>query len=177
LIERVASGTYWSSRRKSIYTGQLYPIDLTPSVLRSSGILAQEKMDTFSLFKLHGSINWFYSGRSQFYGENLYFVPCQKGVDGSFDALMGSDPESPDWEHVGDKIALIIPPILDKQVFFQHESLRSMWFQAGQAIRDATKKSKASWILGMIVHIIWPWPDVILGRLMTPWQSLLKERT
>jgi hypothetical protein len=57
----------------------------------------------------------------------------------AFDALLGSDPESQDWEHVGDKIALIIPPILDKQIFFQHESLRSMWFQAGQAIREAKK--------------------------------------
>jgi len=139
LIERVASGTYWRRRQKPIPTGQIYPIDLTPASLRSAGILAQEPIDTFRLFKLHGSINWFYSGQSQFYGENLFFVPCQLGVDRAFDALAGRDPESEDWQHIGDKTALIIPPILDKQIFFRHESLRSMWLQAAQAIRKATK--------------------------------------
>jgi hypothetical protein len=139
LIERVASGTYWASRSKPIPTGRLYPIDLTPAGLRSTGILSEEKIETFRLFKLHGSINWFYSGRSQFYGENLFFVPCRKGLDGTFDALMGSDPEREDWRRVGDKTALIIPPILDKQIYFQHESLRSMWVQASRAIREAEK--------------------------------------
>jgi len=140
LIERVASSTYWTSRSESIFTGDLYPIDLTPAGQRgTTTIISQSNTKTFRLFKLHGSINWFYSGRTQFYGEHLYFVPCEGGVDGSFDTLMGRDPEQLHWDHVGDKMALIIPPILDKTVFFQHESLRSMWLQAGQAIRDATK--------------------------------------
>ena len=139
LIERVASSTYWASRSQMIATGQLYPIDLTPAGQRGTALINQETIQTFRLFKLHGSINWFYSGRTQFYGENLYFVPCEGGVDGSFDALMKRDPESLHWDHVGDKTALIIPPILDKNIVFQHESLRSMWIQASQAIRDAKK--------------------------------------
>lgn len=115
----------------------MYPIDLTPAGQRGATLFADNEIETFRLFKLHGSINWFYSGRSQFYGENLYFVPCKGGVNGAFDALSGCDLEGPHWKHVEDKIALIIPPILDKTIFFQHESLRSMWIQAAQAIRDA----------------------------------------
>lgn len=38
-----------------------------------------------------------------------------------------------------DKVPLIIPPALDKSAFFQHESLRSMWFQASKAIERASR--------------------------------------
>jgi hypothetical protein len=144
LIERVASSVYWKNRPSPIPTGHLYPIVLTPAAQRSaasaSGTGAAEKpMKTFRLFKLHGSVNWFFSGRSDFFGEQLYYVPCKGGLDGAFDADVGHDPEEHHWNRVGDKAPLIMPPALDKSPFFQHESLRSLWFQAGRAIAQATR--------------------------------------
>jgi hypothetical protein len=139
LIERVASSINWRWRSTKIPTGALYPIPMALAEGRGGLIVAPDPVDTFQLFKLHGSINWAYSGRSEFFGEELFYVPCIGGVDGTFDACEGRDPEKGHWTHLGDKKALIIPPTLDKRMYFQHESLRSMWFQAGQAIRKAKR--------------------------------------
>ena len=139
LIERVAGSINWKGRSRAIHTGQLYPVHFTRAGQRGATFAGIGQIKTFKLFKLHGSTNWFYSGRSNFFGEELYYVPCIGGLDGTFDAAEGRDPEEIDWANISDKIALIIPPTLDKSAFFQHESLRSMWFQASQAIKDASK--------------------------------------
>jgi hypothetical protein len=60
-------------------------------------------------------------------------------VDGPFDAFLGHDPEKSHWSQLADKVPLIIPPALDKSAIFQHESLRSMWFQASKAIERASR--------------------------------------
>lgn len=143
LLERVASATY-SPKRPTIPTTNLYPIRLTPAALQNDPVQTrcietEKRMETFKLFKLHGSINWFYSGRPEFFGEQLYFVPCNGGLDGVFDMVDGSDPDRVDWHRLGGKPPLIVPPTLNKSAFFQHESLRSMWFQAGEAIKRASK--------------------------------------
>lgn len=98
LIERVASSVYWQKRSKPIPTGQLYPIILTPAEQRNESVhsepnKSENALETFKLFKLHGSTNWFYSGRSDFFGEPLFYVPCKGGVDGPFDAFLGHDAE------------------------------------------------------------------------------------
>jgi hypothetical protein len=141
LIERVA-GEQSNGRAVAIPTGLLYPIPLVPARLRTSAGVPEEVtegLESFRLLKLHGSINWLYSGRSQFYGEELFYVPCLGGVDGMFDTWLGEDREAGHWANVYDKTSLIIPPVLDKNFFFQHESLQSMWSQASRAIRQATK--------------------------------------
>lgn len=138
LIEQVASEVYCPKRRPQIPTGELYPIRLTPAVIEptKTGELSQ----TFRLFKLHGSINWFYSGRSNFFGEELLYVPCKGGVDDAFGVEEHPAPFKVDWCRLrGGKTSLIIPPTLDKSAFFQHEALRSMWFQAGEAIKQASR--------------------------------------
>jgi hypothetical protein len=142
LVERVASAKYGENRPR-IPTGQLYPMRVTPAVLEGSSIRtgsapADEKTETFKLFKLHGSINWFYSGRSEFFGEELFYIPCNGGVDGVFDMAEGHNPDGVDSRCLSGKSPLIIPPVLDKSAFLQHEALRSMWFRAGEAIRLAS---------------------------------------
>lgn len=139
LIERVAGAVNWRGRATPIPTGELYSIPFTPAGQRETALVGHEPCETFKLFKLHGSINWFYSGRSSFFGEDIFYVPCMGGIDGVFDANEGRDPERQHWKNIRDKTALIIPPTLDKSVFLQHESLRSMWLQAGKAISQATK--------------------------------------
>jgi hypothetical protein len=139
LIERLASVQSWKLTKK-IPTGQLYPVNLTPASLRSGSACQDSTLDTFKLFKLHGSVNWFYSGRSNFFGENLYYVPCIGGADEVFNAFFyDQDAEKAHWTCLGDKVALIIPPTLDKSVFFEHETLQSLWFQAGEAIKRAER--------------------------------------
>jgi hypothetical protein len=62
------------------------------------------------------------------------------GVDSLFIAIDDeTDPEYRHWANTHDKVSLIIPPTLDKSVFFRHETLRSLWFQAGRAIAGARR--------------------------------------
>jgi hypothetical protein len=138
LIECVAS-TIYSKKRPAIPTGDLYPIRFTKAALtnglnQAASCKIANPMATFRLFKLHGSINWFYSGHSNFFGEELFYVPCIDGIDGVFD---GAD--NTDWPRLKEKCPLIVPPASDKSGFFQHKDLGSMWFQGGEIIKQANR--------------------------------------
>lgn len=143
LVERVASAVYGANRPK-IPTGQLYPLPLTPTLLQGDSIeidhgKVEHQTSTFKLLKLHGSINWLYSGRPDFSGEELFYIPCRRGLDGVFDNAGGKNPDNVDWRRLAGKFPLIVPPVLDKSGLFNHEALRSMWFQAGEALKRATR--------------------------------------
>jgi hypothetical protein len=115
LIECVASKIY-SKKRPVIPTGDLYPIHFTEAtqtndLIQTASRKIKNPVETFRLFKLHGSINWFYSGRSNFLGEELFYIPCIDGIDGIFD---GADNKNTDWHRLNEKRPLIVPPTLDK---------------------------------------------------------------
>ena len=138
LIECVAS-TIYSQKQYAIPTSDLYPIRFTEAALangltKGTSHNIENPIETFRLFKLHGSINWFYSGRANFFGEELFCIPCSGETDRFFD-----DADKTDWRRLSGKCPLIVPPTSDKSGFFQHEALRSMWFQAGEAIRRASR--------------------------------------
>ena len=123
LIERAAATT-----SHHLHCSQLYPITLTPAAHREAAVSASEREPSFRLFKLHGSVNWFYSGSTTFYGETLYYVPIPlHPVDTNHYR-----------ETVKDKVPLIVPPLTEKSVYFQHETIRTLWAQAAAALREAT---------------------------------------
>jgi hypothetical protein len=134
LIETVASKFIVGTVTKSL--SGLYPIPLTPANLRVAGVWAGEKSLSFKLLKLHGSINWYYSGSSDFAGEPLYVIEPRGGISGRHEHEQ-KDYEA--YESVYDKVPLIVPPTLEKQMIHQHESLRRLWSLADEALRRATK--------------------------------------
>jgi hypothetical protein len=71
---------------------------------------------SFKLIKLHGSINWFYSGFSS--GE-VYYYPIRQdpAVTCSLDSIKGKE-------------RFIIPPILNKAALYDHQIIRSLWRDA-----------------------------------------------
>ena len=73
------------------------------------------------IIKLHGSLNWYYSGNEDFSGEPIYADPSDD-----------RDPEtSPIFERNRQDLApLIIPPLLDKDSFIKHSLLRLQWKEA-----------------------------------------------
>lgn len=81
---------------------------------------------TFPLYKLHGSLNWFYSGSRSFYGETIFCVRASAEESGHRPELLR------------DKVPLVIPPVMEKIPHFQHETIRGLWLQAGQALRKAS---------------------------------------
>ncbi len=82
---------------------------------------------TAELLKLHGSINWSYSGARQFFGESIqYTLPAPWSAD-HLNAL-------PD-----DKVPLIAPPIADKSAHFSHESVHHLWQLARRSLQNAER--------------------------------------
>jgi len=131
---------------------RLYPKVLAPSSVRSGlGSLADYAMGTktFKLLKLHGSVNWHYSGRLDNQGEIIYFTAPSSVPE----EPMGDGPEE-----VADKIPFIVPPLTSKGNLASHESIRAMWRQAANALQHATKLT----IMGYSM----PSSDILLTQMV-----------
>jgi len=96
-----------------------------------TGLFGGETPRTLKLLKLHGSVNWFYTGRPQFYGETIYDIDQAPG--------WGRD----DWQDLKqrapDLVPFIVPPTLSKTDFFNNEAVRSQWRLAANALKSASR--------------------------------------
>jgi len=109
----------------------IYSVPLTPAFMRTTGIATDGRKQSFTLHKLHGSMNWFYSGASDPTGETIYYLQASRWEN---------VPPSSLWEGTAsDKVPFIVPPLSEKGIFFQHETVRSMWRQAGDALELADR--------------------------------------
>ena len=131
LVER-AAGTVNLGKDDHLSADQLYPVILTLSSRRDGVVFGSNQVDTFKLFKLHGSINWYYSGASEYTGEVIYYTHV---VDWDHHAIE----ERVSKASVADKVPLIVPPTTEKSLFFKHESLKQMWSQALLALLEADR--------------------------------------
>lgn len=107
LIETIAAHTRVAESR-GITARDMYPPLLTDAGLRSGVSDDGEPLKTFRLLKLHGSTNWYYSGRALAQGEPIYFVPPR-----------GRDSKTHDQyelrlRSVADKYPFLVPPVFDK---------------------------------------------------------------
>ena len=75
-------------------------------------------LDTFTYFKLHGSVNWLYSGRENFFGETIFYSDVSPWgsciADFERDSRLSAE----------DKQSLIIPPVTEKTTYFNNETVR-----------------------------------------------------
>jgi hypothetical protein len=110
---------------------QLYPAPITPAFLRIGGVWGHSPVSTFRLLKLHGSISWFYSGRSSYFGETIYDGGVPK--EWITDLIVASKTEPATF----DKVPLIVPPTSGKSGFFQNEIVRGQWRLAREALDNA----------------------------------------
>ncbi|HEX2101158.1 MAG TPA: hypothetical protein VHF69_10865, partial [Candidatus Synoicihabitans sp.] len=135
LIEVAAAGVRVEGER-SIAPRDLYPTLLTDASARTGDHSSSERHESFRLLKLHGSTNWYYSGRTAAAGETIYFVPPLRP---------GSADEAARRRHehliraVADKYPFMVPPIYDKSPLLTHETIRALWFDAGEALRSARR--------------------------------------
>ena len=119
--------------------------------------MAEKKVDTFLYLKLHGSINWYYSGRDDFYGETIFYADVPP---------FGSDYS--DQEKVlsalsGDKQTLIIPPANEKTIYFNNETVKGLWHDASVALSKATRV----FVIGYSLPIFRSWYAVIFDQQST----------
>lgn len=135
LVETIAASITFEAD-ESIAAQQLYPPLLTDAGLRSSSARLADLRPSFRLLKLHGSTNWFYSGRTSSHGEPIYFVPPLRCND-------PSPEERRDHEFrtnaVADKYPFLVPPVYDKTALLTHETIRALWFDAGEAVKQARR--------------------------------------
>lgn len=89
--------------------------------------------NSFRLCKLHGSVNWFYSGAASFHGESLYYSEVTPWGNSR------SEDEEDSLKGASDKVPLIVPPTSEKTTYFQHEKLRLIWRRAAEALSRAER--------------------------------------
>jgi len=90
---------------------------------------------TFRLLKLHGSVNWHYSGRKNFYGETIFFSDVPE-FGSSTDQNSHKTTEL--RQMAADKETLLIPPESEKTTYFENETIRTLWNDAATAIQNAS---------------------------------------
>ena len=138
LVERVARGLWVPSERapeddddpehNEIHLANLYPAYFMYVRGRAGYAVGPPlRRSTFTLLKLHGSTNWYYSGRPDFYGETILYAD----VPPFGTATAGEE------ERQADKETLIIPPVTEKTTYFRNETVGRLWLEAARAISTA----------------------------------------
>jgi hypothetical protein len=131
LIEILCSDSTSGDQRVQTKTCDLYPVEMKTLVMDGG---SHTRSSTFTLFKLHGSINWFYSGHENSSAEDIYAAVYDGGLKGYFENKL-------QWQYqeLRHKVPLLIPPVLDKGTYFRNTSLRATWEDALAAIREADR--------------------------------------
>lgn len=86
---------------------------------------------TFNLLKLHGSVNWYWSGNLDSSDQQLYWDP-----DGISPALDEHNRNMVERNRI-DLIPLIVPPVADKSGFYALTTIRALWQRAKRALSQA----------------------------------------
>ena len=109
-------------KEKYINYLNLYQIPIAYLKSRTAAIFGATDYETYRLLKLHGSINWYYSATKEKTFEQIYLFKGSK-----------EERESKDL------VPVIIPPVLDKTGFFEHSTIKSMWSEAKNRLKEAKK--------------------------------------
>ena len=135
LVERAASQLTNSkiNSGRGISPSQMYPPYFSNIRSRIVPIIGANPLATFTYLKLHGSVNWHYSGREEFYGETLFYSEVSPWGPKQYDF------EKESRLSAEDKETLIIPPVAEKTTFFNNETVRRLWQEGSDYLVGATR--------------------------------------
>lgn len=130
LVEHAVCEAHTASDQ--IYAGQLYDVPIIPAAARLGGAYQRPNAASFSLLKLHGSLNWWYSGFDSPPGDAVYGTDLAApwGEPGDVDEIRKA---------VADKTRLVVPPTSGKDRFYNNTVLRHQWRQARRKLIDADR--------------------------------------
>ncbi|WP_290049961.1 SIR2 family protein [Amycolatopsis solani] len=122
----------WLALERGHGWGDLYPVAIAPIGSRVAAVWGSEgNKGGLRLLKLHGSLNWRYSGPSSPPGDQVFDVGYAPW-DGS------GIPRTDDSEELSaDKVPMIVPPAAVKSPYYVNNTIRAMWRQAAEALREA----------------------------------------
>ena len=137
LVEMAGRDLKASENTSALLPGDTYPPYFADIRSRSGGGLwGNDSERDFRLIKLHGSINWHYSGRDDFHGETIFYSDVAEFGPASNDTA-GNSRSRETQEMAADKETLIIPPVSEKSTYFNNETVKGIWKDAAAALRDA----------------------------------------
>jgi hypothetical protein len=112
----------------------LYRVPVTPLGLRKAAVLASEGPLPVDLLKLHGSLNWYWSGLDASRSDPVFDATMTGGwsPDG-LGSRLGPDIR----DLVADKLPLVVPPTATKSSYYSNDILRGQWRLAAEALRQA----------------------------------------
>lgn len=111
---------------------ELYPIPLTFTSSRTGAVLGglRELPPGMRLLKLHGSLNWRYSGPDSPPGDVIYITGVPRGW--ALDKQYGGDDMLS-----SDRDPMIVPPTAVKSPYYVNRTLRRLWAMAAEALQQA----------------------------------------
>ena len=119
--------------------GALYAVRIAVAEARYAGVIRGEVAETLRLVKLHGSLNWFYSGAEGFYGETIFdargHVTWDREKPKAYDDLKAKVPGL---------APLVIPPTPAKSAYLENETVKELWRVARAALESADEV----WLVG-----------------------------
>jgi hypothetical protein len=131
LIEEAVQRLHLRRVGQLVHYSQVYAVPITSANARRGGMFAADPAQTFRLLKLHGSLNWWYSGADSSQGETLYDGGLTQSWDSEYIEVVGDR----DTSMVVDKVPYIVPPTGAKTSFFNNETIRAQWRVAEKFLR------------------------------------------
>lgn len=138
IVERVAADLFAQNSDGNNPTC----LDLYPKYISRSrglgGFSNYEEPKTFRMLKLHGSANWYSSGRQNRQSDSIYCTIPHSGPSGMWRSQAEAR-ESHEAQSVADRVPFIVPPVLEKASLLEHESICALWGEARAALEKADK--------------------------------------
>jgi len=132
LIEKAYTATIHAAQLRRPDHQEIYGVPVPDIRSRMSSQYGREFRETFRYLKLHGSVNWCYSGAPSFFGETIYDLQILPGWGPA-----SADPEDDLDRKAPEKVHLVVPPTSTKSALFNNEIVRSQWRLARSAIESA----------------------------------------
>lgn len=118
---------------------QLYPVPITPIGARlGNALAAPTSSDGLKLLKLHGSLNWRYSGIDGAPADTIYGLPISREHSGWQGKGIHYTPERHESLTV-DLQPMIVPPATVKSPYYTNRTLQALWRMAAEALGRASE--------------------------------------
>jgi hypothetical protein len=111
----------------------LYPVPIQPAGSRQGAVLGGERPQEFPrLLKLHGSLNWRYSGVGGPPNDTIWDI----GIEGSEWGPEGAGPRYAAADALTiDRFPFVVPPAAVKSPYYGNQTLQGLWRLAAEALK------------------------------------------
>lgn len=140
------------------WSWDLYPVPVTPLMARSGNPAYPVHCTpgSFQLFKLHGSLGWWYTGPDGPPGDIIY----DQGMEGQVWSDDGLAPiGGPSFSLTEDREQMIVPPAAVKSPYYNNAALRMMWRYAAEYLARADEL--------VIMGFSLPTTDMLVSSMLT----------